>query len=289
MGGLGNQMFQYATAKRLAEKNSTFLRLDVSAYKNMHKDDTPRQYDLDYYKISGSIATNEELALMLPQDFQASTQYRIKRRLGLDNKIRPLGENGKGFNGNVLSARDNTYLIGWWQNEKYFSDIRRIIVKEFTPKNISSYSKRLAEKVSDGNSISIHVRRGDYVSNKFANIEHGLATVEYYKKSIDFINKNTNSTPRYFVFSDDLEWCKKSLPLGPDAVFVDGNGPKRPHEDIYLMQHCKHNIIANSSFSWWGAWLNNNPNKLIIAPEAWFQNKKSNAETQIVPKSWIRL
>lgn len=288
MGGLGNQMFQYATAKRLAEKNSTTLRLDISSYQNMHKDDTPRQFDLDKYKISGLKASSAELALMLPQDFQASTIYLIKRRLGIDKRLRPLGENGKGFNANLLNARNNTYLIGWWQNEKYFVDIRETIIKEFKPKAISAYSNKLIDAIKASESISIHVRRGDYVSNKFANKEHGLTPIDYYQRSIDYINQKVKN-PKYFVFSDDLEWCKKSLKLSNSTVYADGNGSSRAHEDIFLMQNCKHNIIANSSFSWWGAWLNDNPDKIIIAPKAWFQNKASNKETEIVPSSWVRL
>lgn len=288
MGGLGNQMFQYATAKRLAEKNTTYLRLDITGYQNMHKDDTPRQYELDKYKISGQVASAEELSLMLPQDFRASTNYLVKRRLGIDKRLRPLGEHGKGFNSNILKARNNTYLIGWWQNEKYFADIRDKILGEFTPKTVSQYSKRLIDDISANDSISIHVRRGDYVSNKFANKEHGLASVGYYQKSVNYLGQKIKS-PRFFVFSDDLDWCKKSLKLGDSSVYVDGNGPDRAHEDIYLMQHCKHNIIANSSFSWWGGWLNDNPGKIVIAPKAWFQNKESNKDTEIVPGSWVRL
>lgn len=288
MGGLGNQMFQYATAKRLADKNSAELRLDVSAYENMHKDDTPRQYDLGCYKISGKLANQQDLNLMLPQDFRATTTFRFKRGLGIDKRIRPLGENGKGFDSNVLSARDNTYLVGWWQNQKYFEDIRSTIIKEFTPKEVSGYSQKLAKDISKNNSVSVHVRRGDYISNKFANKEHGLAPVDYYKRSIEYINSKVKD-PKFFVFSDDLDWCRKSLTLGVNAVYVDGNGYGRAHEDMFLMRYCQHNIVANSSFSWWGGWLNENQNKIVIAPKIWFQNKQANQETEIVPDLWIRL
>jgi hypothetical protein len=288
MGGLGNQMFQYATARRLAHKHGVPLRLDVSDYKNMHENDTPRHFSLDAYKISGKVANENELASMLSRDFRATLPYKISRRLGIDKRLRPLGESAKGLNSIVLRARNNTYLVGWWQNEGYFQDIKDILLKEFVPKKNSSYSRSILEQMGVRDAVAIHVRRGDYVTNKHANKEHGLTPLDYYKAAMKIIEESVKA-PRYYVFSDDIDWCKKNLPLGKDAVFVDKNGEARPHEDIYLMQNCKHNIIANSSFSWWGAWLNNNPDKIVIAPKVWFQNKATDADTEIVPPSWMRL
>lgn len=287
MGGLGNQMFQYATARRLAYRHKAELRLDLSAFDNMAEIDTPRHYELNCYKIIGQPADKSELAMVLPQDFHASTTFRIKRRLGVDKRIRPLGEQHKGFNDIVLRARDNTYLLGWWQNENYFKDVRETILQEFQPKKISSRTTQTLKKIESSPSVSLHVRRGDYVTNKYANKNHGLAPIDYYRKAVDLINRKQKQA-RYFVFSDDVEWCKKNLPLGKDVVFIDWNS-ERPCEDIWLMQHCSHNITANSSFSWWGAWLNNNPEKIIIAPKNWFKDRSDNQETQIVPKDWLRL
>ena len=288
MGGLGNQMFQYATARRLAHKRRTKLCFDLSVYSSMHPDDTPRHYDLDCYKISGSVATKEELAKMLPIDFQASLPYKIKRRLKLDKRLRPLGEHSKAYFGTVLKVRDNSYLVGWWQNERYFWDIRGILLEEFQPKKISAYTKGTLKQIVGCNAVALHIRRGDYITNKYAKKEHGLAPIKYYKSAISYLGKKTKN-PRYFVFSDDLDWCKKNLSLPETSIFVDSTKANYPCEDIWLMQHCQHNIVANSSFSWWGAWLNENPKKIVIAPKAWFQNKQSNQETEIVPKSWIRL
>jgi len=288
MGGLGNQMFQYATARRLSQKHNASLRLDITVYNSMEERDTPRHFELDQYQISGKVASQEELAMMLPQDFQAAMPFRAKRRLGLDKRLRPLGESAKGLNSIVLKARDNTYLVGWWQNEGYFSDIRDILYDEFKPKKTSAYTNALLKQMDGEEAISIHVRRGDYVSNKHANKEHGLAPKDYYESAIKLLGGKVKN-PRFYVFSDDLEWCRKNLNLGKDAVFVDGNGADRAYEDIYLMQHCRHNIVANSSFSWWGAWLNDNPDKIVIAPLQWFQNKQTNQETEIVPDSWMRL
>lgn len=288
MGGLGNQMFQYATGRRLAHKHGTELRLDTTVFDNIAEVDTPRHYELSCYKISGQVASGEELALMLPQDFKATLVYRIRRRAGLDTLLRPLGEHSKAFNEIVLRARNNTYLVGWWQNENYFKDIRQTLLQEFVPKKISAFTKGLLKQIDNEQAISIHVRRGDYISNKNANKEHGLAPIDYYKQAIKLMDNKLKGS-HYYIFSDDLEWCKENLLLGKDAVFVDGNGADRACEDIYLMQHCRHNIVANSSFSWWGAWLNNNPDKIVIAPMVWFQNSQTDAETEIVPNAWTRL
>lgn len=286
MGGLGNQMFQYATARRLAHYRKTGLRLDTTFYGNMHEADTPRHYDLDCYKISGRPATKAELERMLPQDFKAMLAYRIKRWIGLDNRLRPLGEHSKSFHEVVLRARKNTYLVGWWQNEKYFTDIRDILLSEFTPKKLSAYARKMLAGIKKGNSVSIHVRRSDYISNKYANKEHGVMPLSYYEAAASYIQKRVPSA-QFFIFSDDIAWCRKNFKFD-DAVFVEARG-QQACEDIYLMRHCQHNIVANSSFSWWGGWLNDSPDKIVIAPRTWFQNEQSNQETEIVPKSWTRL
>jgi hypothetical protein len=288
MGGLGNQMFQYATARRLAYQYHTELRFDITVFDNMHRNDTPRHYDLDCYKIRGSVADKADLARMLPVDFQASLPYKVKRRLKLDKRLRPLGEASKALNDIVLRARNNTYLVGWWQNEGYFLDIRDILLEDFHPKRTSTYADKLLKQIGDCESVSIHVRRGDYVTNNYAKKEHGLAPLKYYELAIKYLDKKIKQ-PRYFVFSDDLTWCKKNLALPENSVFVDGTKTRHVCGEIWLMQHCQHNIVANSSFSWWGAWLNENPDKIVIAPKVWFQNKETNQETEIVPSSWIRL
>ena len=287
MAGLGNQMFQYATGRQLAHRLGTGLRLDLSLYKNMAEIDTPRHYDLDCYRISSQVASRVDLSRMLPTDFQATLAYRTKRRLGFDKHLRPLGEPNKAFYDVVLRARDNTYLVGWWQNEKYFADIRNILLIEFEPKKISTYSQSMLKLITGSNAVSIHVRRGDYVTNKYAKNEHGLVPLSYYSSAANHIIKRAAS-PHFFVFSDDMDWCKKNLKLGSNIDFVESKG-RHDCEDIWLMQHCQHNIIANSSFSWWGGWLNENPGKLVIAPKSWFANKEADKETEIVPEAWMRL
>ena len=288
MGGLGNQMFQYAVARRMAAKANTQLLMDVTGYEHMAEGDTPRQYELDVYAITGTVATPEQLAKVQPPEATRSITDKVLRRLGM-GKVWEIGEGDPVLNGHVMAAPNNSYLTGWWQNEKYFEDIRSIILDEFTPKAApSDTNQKYLDEINKSEAVAIHVRRGDYVTNQSANVFHGLAPIDYYKQSIEYMRGKLKS-PRFFVFSDDIAWCKENLPLGKDAVFVEGNGGKQAYEDIRLQQACKHNIIANSSFSWWGAWLNENEQKIVIAPKVWFQDPDANSKTQIVPERWVRI
>lgn len=290
MGGLGNQMFQYATALRLAHKNHTSLKLDASVYENMAAIDTPRQYELSVFAIEAELATAQDLARVVPPAQRRSLAQRIKHRLGVGSDIFIYGEAGSSFQPLTLQLPDNTMLVGWWQNEKYFKDIRNTLIAEFTPKvSLSKTSATFLKRIEAiENSISLHVRRGDYVSNPHANVHHGLTPLEYYGAAVEYIRRYTKD-PHFFVFSDDITWCKQNLDLGKDATFVIGNDGVQAYEDLILMSHCHHNIVANSSFSWWGAWLNDNSDKVVIAPQVWYQNEQANSETEIVPEDWVRL
>lgn len=282
MGGLGNQMFQYAAGRQLALKRQTELKLDLSWFDNVEAINTSRPYELNAYPIKASSAKTNELVLA-----QGKTSRTLFGKV-FTRKLTAFNEPDQTFYPNVLSLPDNTYLVGYWQNEGYFKDIREQLLLELKPKKLSKYSKEVLIQIGGSPSVALHVRRGDYVSNKHANKFHGLAPVDYYKKALVMLEKNIGEY-RQFVFSDDIDWCRANLPLAKDAVFVGGNGLERACEDIFLMQNCNHNIIANSSFSWWGAWLNDNPAKIVIAPKQWFQNQESNKDADIVPRAWIRL
>jgi hypothetical protein len=144
--------------------------------------------------------------------------------------------------------------------------------------------KTLLKRVSSNNSVSVHIRRGDYVSNPHASKFHGTKGLDYYEKAVERIAE-TVKNPELFVISDDIEWCKENLRLPYKTTHIDGNAG---FEDMHIMSHCAHNIIANSSFSWWAAWLNTNPDKVVIAPKKWFNDESINTE-DVVPKTWIRL
>ncbi len=289
MGGLANQMFQYATGRNLSIKNRTELKLDaVSYFENQPAENTPRHYELNVYPIKATLMTREELKLVGADD--------QKRRGWRPRLIKPQPlvqfdeqtSEYQSFQPAFFNQPDNAYLVGHWQNEKYFKDIREELLKELTPKTFTPYTQGVLKEIAKTPSIALHVRRGDYVTNKHANKFHGLMSVSYYRKALSLIHKQTGLA-RVVVVSDDIAWCRRNLGLDKDTLFVDGNPTIRACEDIYIMRHCQHNIIANSSFSWWPAWLNSNPSKIVIAPKDWFKDKQANQKMHIVPEDWIRL
>jgi hypothetical protein len=266
IGGLGNQMFQYAAGRRLALKHNTPLKLDLSSYKETWKDMTPRIYELKCFNIKADIAEADDL------ENGAFMRYK---------------EKSFSFDPYLLNAQDNIHIKGYWQSEKYFEDIKGIIAKDFTVKwPLQGENLRLSEQIQGVQSVSVHVRRTDYVSNPVTNEFHGVCSLDYYYNCIEQIARNT-AAPHFFVFSDDPAWCTEHVKLSYPVTFVDHNSPNMGYEDLRLMSLCKHNIIANSSFSWWGAWLNENPDKIVFAPQKWFNDIRYDTK-YLLPHGWQR-
>lgn len=290
MGGHSNQLFQYATGRRLADHLGVKLYMDKSWFTTIAQGDTLRTYELGQYKISQDFIASTRLALVknLNDTSIKAKVYSYSKGL-LKTRLVHYREKGHGFDPGVLKLDDNTYLEGFWQNENYFKDIRPKLLKEIELiTELREEEKQVLDKIKATESISLHVRRGDYVSNPDASKFHGLTPVDYYRKAVKTIqSKLRQKSFHIFVFSNDIAWCRHNLKLDLPTTFVEGN--KAGAEDMRLMKHCKHNILANSSFSWWGAWLNQNPAKVVIAPKIWFQDKQANRETQIIPEPWIRL
>ena len=251
-GGLGNQMFQYAHGRFLSEKFNLDLKLDTSFYDNYDSKSTLREFQLNSFE---NIKSN----ISIIDDIDFSNFYKIGEHFSYI-KI-PYIENCK------------YYLDGYWQSEKFFIELSELIRKDFEPSK-SILNKILENPLSD-TTISLHVRRGDYLtSNGF----HPVQSINYYQKAIETIGEYDN----IFVFSDDIKWCKENLKF-KNMIFIEGLSDL---EDLHLMSMCKHNIIANSSFSWWGAWLNKNPNKIVVSPTIWFNGLNS---SDIIPENWIRI
>ena len=289
LGGHSNQLFQYAVGRSTAIRHNAELKLDLTWFdEKFAHGTTPRHYELGAYPIAAQIATRKDLAKVTTNSAR-SPLGRLSQKFRKENGITQLTESGLGLNKPVLNAPDNVYLVGYWQNEKYFKDIRPILLKDLEPtKTMNLANKKYLKQIESLEAVSLHIRRGDYVSDKTTNAYHGLMSVEYYKKAVNIIEKNLGGKPfNIFVFSNDIDWCKQNLGFKQTTTFVEGNTDGA--DDIRLMKHCQHNIMANSSFSWWGAWLNINPDKIIIAPRVWFLDEKSNRETDIIPKDWIRL
>lgn len=280
IGGLGNQMFQYAYAKAL-EQSGYEVKIDITAFLTykLHGG-----YQLDKYKIDLKPSTIDENKIL----YKNNIFFKILKKLGIENaKIKQ--EKSLLFDSNFLKIGNNNYIEGYFQSEKYFKNIREVLLKQFIIKQeTSNYTKKIEKKIIvSKNSCALHVRRGDFVSSTNIHI-HGVCDMGYYKKAMKYLEEKVGDMD-YFIFSDDIDWVKENLDV-QNAIYIESKEKRLPHEDIYLMSLCSHNIIANSSFSWWGAWLNQNKNKIVIAPKRWFVDEKMQKQSRdIVCESWIKI
>ena len=193
------------------------------------------------------------------------------------------------FDKNYASLPNGSYLKGYWQSEKYFENNKLNILNDLRIiTDQSSQNVEISKQIASNVSVSLHIRRGDYVSNSEYNATHGTCSLSYYKTAVSYLLKNIGKNFTIFAFSDDPEWVYSNLKLPVDIRFVNNNSSEYSYEDLRLMSECNHNIIANSSFSWWGAWLNTNNNKIVIAPSKWYANQyiKNN---DIIPANWIKI
>ncbi|HAH32832.1 MAG TPA: alpha-1,2-fucosyltransferase [Elusimicrobia bacterium] len=284
VGGLGNQMFQYALGRRLSVKNNLPLKFDISY---LGKANRPFTYRLEHLNTAGTVATAGEIARL---KCGSGLKAVIAGLLGYPRySDRYVKENGLRFQESVLNLKGGAYLDGYWGNEKYFTDIRDILLAEFTVKAaLDGENKRIAELIAATNSVSLHVRRGDYVSDPGAARVLGTCPLDYYSKAVELICAKAPD-PHFFVFSDDQAWVKDNIKIALHQVtYVDHNDGEHEFEDLRLMTLCRHNIIANSSFSWWGAWLNKKNHKTVLAPAKWFVDPTINA-SDFIPPSWTKI
>jgi hypothetical protein len=284
-GGLGNQMFQYALGRRLAYKNDVELKLDISAFDDWYR---LHSYGLNNFNIDEKIATKEEISSLSNSVKIINVFDDILNVFVPYYKRKYVRERDYSFDPNILKITDNAYLNGYWGSEKYFLEIESIIRKDFSLKRESDLVNfNIAEKILDNNSISIHFRRGDYVTDPITNAIHGTCSLDYYYKAIEDIGKYV-SDPHFFIFSNDPAWVKEnfSIPYPMDLITV--NGPEKNYEDLHLMSLCKHHIIANSTFSWWGAWLGTNKDKRVYTPKRWYNVDYIN-QKDMFPESWCKI
>ena len=282
MGGLGNQMFQYAFGRRLAYERGVPLKLDLTWFSDAPNTgaDTVREYALDGWRIQASIAAAEDLS-RLP------ARNGFLARLGLAPS-RSIRERDFAFNAEVLRAPSSAHLTGYWQSEKYFKGIRDTLLRDFTlAVPLCSHSAQIMPQLRELRPIALHVRRGDYAHNRVTNAFHGLCSIEYYKEAAARIAEQVPD-PAFLLFSDDLDWARDNLKLKWPTTYVQHDITCSPHQDMWLMSHCSHHIIANSSYSWWGAWLCSNEDKIVIAPKRWFKDPKSNTD-DLIPEGWTRI
>jgi len=285
-GGLGNQLFNYAIGREIAKLKNTELKLDITRYNSYF-----RPYQLDKFNICAAIASQDEL-LRVRDGFGLKYLNRFVfkfRRKFLPYYLKPyVIDKYYYFDSKVFSCLDNSYFSGLWQTEKYFLDIRDLLLKEITVKeDLDAFNLDIINKMQSVNSVSVHIRRGDYITcEKDAN-NIGSVSNEYYENAINYFLEKYNDIV-FYVFSDEIDWVKDNLNLPANSVFINHNQRNdKDYLDMILISKCKFHIIANSSFSWWGAWLCTNPKKIVIAPEKWIQTGKLN-DKDVVPKNWLR-
>jgi hypothetical protein len=280
-GGLGNQLFQYALGRRLAYFNNTDLKLDIYEFKN----NNIRTYRLGHFNIQENFASDEEInKLKRPSNKLVA----IRRKLMPYYKRPFILERFFHFDPNVLGAPNNIYLEGYWQSEKYFKDIEETIHHDFTLKHdLDPINKEIAYNITSSESASLHIRRGDYVSAMKINQIYGTCSLDYYHTAAKKL-KGIIPEIHLFVFSDDPEWARENLKLEVPITFIDHNGQDKDYMDLILMSLCHHHIIANSSFSWWGAWLCQNRDKIVFAPANWFKSAEKDTR-DLIPDSWHKI
>ena len=285
LGGLGNQMFQYAFAYSLSKRKGIEVKLDISSFDTYEL----REYELALFNISLLTANSEEIQALKYRSEnliqKIIRQLRRKSRYLANTYYR---EAHYHFDKDAYETKESKYLDGYWQSEMYFLQFRDDLLKEFSLKEpFHQQSEIFKNEIENSKSVSLHIRRGDYVTNSHTNSVHGTCSLEYYRNSVKEIAKQINN-PHFFIFSDDLDWAKKNLIFIDNLTFVELGGGIPAHEELILMSLCKHNIIANSSFSWWGAWLNQNKKKIVIAPEKWFSVDDFNTK-DLIPNGWGNL
>ena len=291
-GGLGNQLFQYAAGKALADHHRTELGLDLYTYSKHPY----RKYELANFRIEAKEATRKEV-----HHFTGSNpiiRYLNKR----ENYLHCPGVFAQPhyhYYEDFLALPGDMYLSGYWQSEKYFSAASAAIRNLFRPvQPLDNKNEQLKLVMQSEDSVSVHVRRGDYASQASYTSFFGLLEKDYYDKAINLV-QSRNNNPKFYFFSDNPAWCKETF-KDLNADFIDHNSGDEAYKDLLLMSSCRHNIIANSTFSWWSAWLNTHESKIVIAPHSWFRtNFLSKKEPvypsrfyntkDLIPESWIKI
>ena len=263
-GGIGNQLFQYYLGKNLSIKNKDELILDISEFNDKKRQ--LRTYGLSFFNIKVKVLSEKDL------------KY---------NDLKIIKEKSEFiFDPMVFNNKENIFLQGYWQNQKYFYEIKDIIKDEITLKKEFQFdiSKKTDGMLKKENTVAVHIRRGDYIKNRMIRKMFNVCDVKYYNKAINKMAELLKN-PTFLFFSDDINWVKKNIKTKFPYLFISGN---RDYEDFIIMQNCKHNIISNSSFSWWAAWLNNNKNKIVVAPSQWINDNNINY-SDLIPPGWIKI
>lgn len=293
-GGLGNQMFQYVLGRSLSIKQKCDLKLDLSWYREYDKivdtndpnKATKRDYLLKYFNISGQILPSWYLSMIKKNSLLRKYHPKVARII--PNKLfdyNVLIENN--FSWTNIKNQTNYFAIGYWQQSLYFEKHKDVINQDFRLINPMTFvNRQYLDQISSTNSVAIHIRRGDLISKPSGAELQPTCTLEYFYSGITIILNKVKDLS-LFIFSDDMEWCKNHFKNKHPIIFVDSIG--NDHEHFYLMSQCKYQVIANSTYSWWAAWLNHYPDKIIVAPKNWYHDAQLNESAMFIPNNWIRI
>lgn len=284
-GGLGNQLFQYALGRRLAYDRNVELLFDLSLLQSAQSN---RQYKLNNFCVRGRPATLQEVENFYFHQRRGLAHYVdvFIQRIMPYYQRRIVYERSSGFDPHIFSVSSNVALCGYWQSEKYFADIRSLLLEDLQlAEPFDMLNQRLYEQICSTDSVSLHVRRGDYATNPKANLVHGVLPLGYYQRAMKKIEETVKS-PHYYVFSDDISWTRSHV-WTENITFVEQNGSQKDYFDLALMSACKYHILANSSFSWWAAWLCSYPKKKVLAPHNWYRAEIDISD--LIPPGWEAL
>jgi len=290
IGGLGNQMFQYAFGLSLSVRLEMPVKFDAQSLldRTPRSNFTFRDFELDLFQGAVPMVTAGDTLLYgaPPTDLVAQFKHRLLCKV--TGARRFVEKAYFVYDPAVLLVGRNTYFEGYWQNEKYFKSNQVLIREAFEFKTTPTGLNRwLADEIAVRPSVGMHVRRGDYIAIAQSNKVHGTCTPAYYRNAVQLIQERVGKFS-LFVFSDEPHWARENLRFDLPTTYISHNHEKDSFEDMRLMSLCTHNIIANSSFSWWGAWLNINPTKIVVAPRQWMQSDIIDT-SDLIPSEWIQI
>lgn len=289
ISGLGNQLFQYCIGRQLSLARGTELKLDISFFKGQ----SLRSFRLHHYNIQAEIATEKEVekftGIYANTGLYAKVFRKVEKLVPKRNRRLFKEQEWWVYEPELLKASRNIYLDGYWQHYKYFENINPSILSELTVSEpYTPHENELLSAIQENNSVSLHIRRGDYITDPDTYNFMGIMPVEYYDEAIKHMRENVQR-PAFFIFSDDLQWAKDNIRVDAPLTFVHLDNGKKDYRELDLMSKCRHNIIANSSFSWWGAFLNRYPDKIVIAPRKWIVPEERNKKIQLQFPGWVKM
>jgi hypothetical protein len=284
MGGLGNQMFQYAAARNLATLRGTKLALDLGWFDDEGaRAPAPRTYELDALHLQLPLVRVSQRRLEVLEGFAPRLLTPLR---WFPPRLTVVREKSPSFDPSLFAAPESSLLIGYWQSERYFDAVAEQVRAQFSFDRSDGVAEpTILGEIEASPSLGVHVRRGDYVTSATTNLMHGTLDPTYYDEAVNYVSARRD-VQRIFVFSDDPDWAEAHLSFALPTTYLRTEG--RAVDDLHLLQMCNHQVIANSSFSWWAAWLNNNPEKIVVAPKQWFRDPGI-ATHDLIPSAWHRL